>query len=331
MTDSSNENRSTMILTDVDDHVQSFAEDVNQGLSASPKYLSCIYFYDYEGSLLFEKICQLPEYYLTRTETGILKRHAEDIISHIQEDTVLVELGSGSSIKTCYIIEEFLVQHERVTYSPIDISRKMLKESSRSLLEKYDDLHVVSVAAEYEEGLKQLDLRLEQTKLILWLGSSIGNFQIDDAIGFLQSIRPTLTKEDYFLVGFDLDKDPTVIEAAYNDSQGVTAAFNLNLLSRINKELGGQFQKEQFLHEAIYNRDENRIEMYLKSSTEQDVFISDLNQKFHFNRGERIHTENSYKFTLDQIENLAVQVGLDIVNQWFDDDRFFNLTLFQVK
>ena len=329
MSSSSIEDRSTMITTDVESLTNTFAEDVGEGLDSSPKYLPCLYFYDYIGSLLFEDICQLPEYYVTRTESEILKTYAEEIISYVSSDTLLVELGSGSCIKTQYIIEELLNQHDKVTYSPIDISKKMLKESSLSLLEQYDDLEIISVAAEYNEGLRQLDMQFDQPKLILWLGSSIGNFDQREAIAFLIKIAKTLSPKDFLLIGFDLVKDKKILEQAYNDSQGVTAEFNLNLLSRINRELGGNFNLDRFRHRAIYNDKKSRIEMYLISTCEQDVYIPDLNTTYHFNKEERIHTENSHKYTLEAIGSLAEQVRLDIVKQWFDPKQYFNLTLFK--
>ena len=330
MMSSSIQDRSTMISTDVETFTDSFAEDVNRGLNDSPKHIPCLYFYDYQGSLLFEEICRLEEYYLTRAETEILKRHSQEIIDYIPSDILLVELGSGSCVKTQLIIEKLLNQYDKVTYSPIDISKKMLKESSISLLEQYEDLEIVSVAAEYDEGLRQLDMRTERPKLILWLGSSIGNFEHKEAIHFLKNIRKTLSSKDFFLIGFDLQKEKSILEEAYNDSQDVTARFNLNLLSRINRELGGEFDLNTFIHKAVYNEEKSRIEMYLISTCEQDVYIADLNRSYHFCKNERIHTENSHKFSLQAIDHLADQVGMEIIKQWFDPKRYFNVTLFKL-
>ncbi len=321
--------RSIMITTDIESFANSFAEDVDEGLKNSPKYIPCLYFYDYKGSLLFEEICQLPEYYLTRAETEILQTHSEEIISYLPNDILLVELGSGSSIKTELIIEEMLNQYDKVYYSPIDISQKMLKESSISLLEKYDNLEITSVAAEYDEGLRQLDIHKDQTKLILWLGSSIGNFEKKEAINFLKNIVIASSPNDFFLIGFDLQKDKKILEKAYNDSQDVTAEFNLNLLSRINRELGGEFDLDKFVHQAVYNEEKSRIEMYLISTCEQEVYIADLNEYYHFRKNETIHTENSHKFSLKAIDNLADRIGMKIIKQWFDSKKYFNLTLFK--
>ena len=320
--------RSTMITTDTEEFADTFVRDVDEGLRQSPKKIPCIYFYDYKGSLLFEKICQLSEYYLTRAETEVLKTNAEEIIACLPSDVVLIELGSGSCNKTRFIIEELLNQNDKVTFSPIDISRKMLLESSRSLLESYEDLEIISVAAEYDEGLRQLDMHVEQPKLILWLGSSIGNFNQKGAVDFLNNIVKTLSPDDSILIGFDLQKEKDVLEDAYNDSQGVTARFNLNLLSRINRELGGEFDLNRFKHLAFYNEKKSRVELYLISACEQEVYIADLDRCYHFGKDERIHTENSHKYSLQAIEGIAHRAGLKIVKQWFDVRRYFNVTLF---
>jgi L-histidine N-alpha-methyltransferase len=320
--------RSTIITTDTQSFARSFAEDVDQGLSTSPKHLPCIYFYDYRGSLLFEEICRLPEYYLTGVEAQILRTFSEEIISYMQPDCLLVELGSGSCTKTQCLIEELLRQYDRVTYSPIDISQEMLNQSAMSLLKRYDNLEVISVAAEYEEGLYHLGAHTDQPKLILWLGSSIGNFELREAMSFLRSIFESLAPEDLFLIGFDLKKDRRILEKAYNDSRGVTAEFNLNLLYRINRELGGRFDPERFSHQAIYNEEKSRIEMYLVSSCEQEVYVADFDRSYHFDKGERIHTENSHKYSLEAIGTLADRVGMRMARQWLDPREYFCLTLF---
>jgi L-histidine N-alpha-methyltransferase len=329
MEQSSAEDRSTMITTDVASFTRSFAEDVDEGLSATPKYLPCIYFYDYQGSLLFEKICRLPEYYLTDAEAAILRTFSEEITSYLPPETALVELGSGSCVKTKYIIEELLDQYGKVVYSPIDISRRMLRESTMSLLERYAELEVISVAAEYDEGIRQVETHLDQPKLILWLGSSIGNFEFRDAVEFLKSIVRLLAPEDLFLVGFDLVKARSILENAYNDPMGVTARFNLNLLSRINRELRGEFNLDLFTHRAIYNKRRSRIEMHLVSRCKQDIYVGDLASSYHFDEGETIHTENSHKFTLEAIEAISRQAGMSVVKQWLDDREYFCLALFR--
>lgn len=331
MSGGSHAERSTLITTDTEAFASSFAEDVAAGLSSRPKSLPCIYFYDYEGSLLFEKICALPEYYLTRAEARILRDHSEEIISHVPRDSTLVELGCGSCVKTQYIIEEFLSKSDRLTYSPIDISRKMLKETSISLLETYDELEVIAVAAEYCEGLKKLGMRGGRPKLVLWLGSSIGNFDMTGAVSFIENMLRSMSPEDRLLIGFDLMKDREVLECAYNDAAGITARFNLNLLRRINRELGGEFDLGSFHHEAVYNESKSRIEMYLVSRRDQDVRIDVLDRSYHFDCGERIHTENSHKFLPETIRTLAEKAGLRLIDQWSDDREYFSLVMFGTK
>jgi L-histidine N-alpha-methyltransferase len=321
--------RSTMITTGFDSLVRSFAEDVDEGLSSTPKHLPCIYFYDYRGSLLFERICSLPEYYLTEAEASILRTFSEEIASYLPPEAALVELGSGSCVKTEYIIRELLDRHGRVVYSPIDISRRMLKESAMALLDRYADLEIISVAAKYDEGLRLLEIRLDRPKLILWLGSSIGNFAPGEAAAFLRKAVRFLAPHDLFLIGFDLDKDKGVLERAYNDSLGVTARFNLNLLARINRDLGGEFNLDLFDHKAVYNASRRRIEMYLESRCEQSVRVADPGRTYRFGKRERIHTENSHKFTLETIEALARQAGMETVRRWLDERNYFCLTLFR--
>ena len=308
--------------------VETFAGDVGRGLGLARKRLDCRYFYDYEGSLLFEEICRLPEYYQTRTERSILESNAAEIIGGLPEDVVLVELGSGSSVKTTIIIEALFEKHGRVSYTPIDISYAMLEESAAQLRAKYDGLEIVSIAAEYTEGLARLRKFDKRPELILWLGSSIGNFERDGAVSFLRDITVGLAPHDRFLIGFDLVKDIEVLKKAYNDPRGVTAAFDLNLLARINREIGGAFDIDAFEHIAEYNAEKNRIEMYLVSRRDQDVAIEGLGRTFHFDEGERIHTENSHKYTNEAIKGIAGEAGLHIIRQWQDPKDWFNLTLF---
>jgi dimethylhistidine N-methyltransferase len=205
----------------------------------------------------------------------------------------------------------------------------MLRESSISLLEEYPNLEIISVAAEYDEGLRRLDMHSDRPKLILWLGSSIGNFLPEEAVDFLKNIVKILSPNDFFLIGFDLQKEKNILLKAYNDAQDVTAQFNLNLLSRINRELGGEFDPDKFIHRAVYNDEKDRIEMNLISTCEQDIRIADLDCSYHFDKNERIHTENSYKFSVGDIHDLADQVGLKVFKKWYDSKKYFNVTLFK--
>ncbi len=305
-----------------------FARDVASGLTASPRQLSCCYFYDSEGSRLFEAICELPEYYLTRAETAILRAHAADIAARFPGETSLVELGSGNAAKTRLLIEAFLKVHPRQRYVPVDICHTVLEDSSRELLRAYPGLEIVAIAAEYQEGLRQLRMEADRPKLILWLGSNIGNFERTEAAVFLKQVRGTMTPADRLLAGIDLRKDRAMLEAAYDDAQGVTRDFNLNLLTRLNRELGGHFDLSRFQHRAIYNDQEGRIEMYLVSKSNQRVTIDQLGLALEFQAGEAVHTENSYKYSLAEIDALAAAAGLTIEQRWLDAEGRFSLNLF---
>ena len=304
-----------------------FADDVKAGLSAAPKRLSCRFFYDGYGSSLFEEICALPEYYLTRAEQEILEANAEEIAARFQRDVTLLELGSGSAIKTRVLIEALSQRQDCLQFVPIDISPNALEQSSRDLRGFYPDLEVTPVAAEYRQGFARAHQLVSGTKLILWLGSNIGNFERDEAALFLKSLRQSMSPDDRLLVGIDLRKDGKVLEAAYDDASGVTARFNLNILNRINRELGGTFDATRFRHEAVYDEDEGRVEMYLVSDRIQFVNIADLECTIRFGREERIHTENSYKYSVAEVEQLARSGGLHLEKQWIDDGHRFSLNL----
>ena len=240
-----------LITTEVASEQAAFAGDVKAGLTASPKWLSCRYFYDAKGSALFEAICELPEYYLTRSERTILERYAREMVAEMSPGSALVEFGSGSAVKTRLLIEALLKQQGSLLFVPVDISKPALEDSSRGLLADYQDLEVLGVWAEYQEGLERVRETVPGSKLILWLGSSVGNFDREGAAQFLKQVREGMDRKDRFLMGVDLRKDRGVLEAAYDDAQGVTAEFNLNLLDRINRELGGRFVLERFKHRAV--------------------------------------------------------------------------------
>lgn len=316
-----------LIVTAPSDDLAQFARDVKTGLTASPKFLPCRYFYDREGSRLFEEICQLPEYYLTRAEREILSEHAEETIARWSHDVALVELGSGSATKTRVLIDALLRRQERLQYVPVDISRAALEESARALLEHYPTLSITAIAGEYHDGLERLQTSIGGAKLILWLGSSVGNFERGEAAEFLRRVRATMTADDRLLIGIDLRKDRTILERAYDDASGVTARFNLNLLARINRQLGGHFDLEAFRHRALYNEEVGRIEMYLVSARAQRVVIDRLNMTIAFAPEEAIHTENSYKYSLAEIDALAEAAGLRIEQQWFDAGHRFSVNL----
>ena len=304
-----------------------FGREVRAGLTGRPKRLPCRFFYDREGSRFFETICELPEYYLTRAEREILAERAGDVVSRFPNGTTLIELGSGSAAKTRLLIERFLRRDGRLRYVPVDISRSMLEESARALLEEFAGLEISAVAGEYQEGLGCLQEDIRSPKLILWLGSNVGNLDRAEAAEFLHSVRERMAVPDRLLVGIDLRKDRRILEPAYDDAQGVTAQFNRNILARINRELDGQFDLRAFPHRALYNEGEGRIEMYLVSAISQTVRITALDLVIPFEAGEAIHTENSYKYSLREIGELAAAAGLRAECQWLDTGGRFSLNL----
>ncbi|WP_428326726.1 L-histidine N(alpha)-methyltransferase [Nitrosopumilus sp.] len=305
---------------------KTFAEEISTSLSVNSKSISPKFFYDKKGSDLFEQICSVPEYYPTRTEISILKKLQTELSSYLDEDFRLVELGSGSSIKTRLILDFLTTSQKTTEYFPIDIS-EILTESSEELLTDYKNLTITGIIDTYEGGLEFLKTYDDKNNLIIFLGSSFGNFSPIDGYKFLEKIYSTMKPGDLFLIGLDLVKDKTVLESAYNDSEGVTAKFNLNVLSRINDELDADFNLENFLHHAIYNEKDQRIEMYLKSLTEQSVIISKSNLELKLQKDELIHTEYSHKYRLSQIHDLLDDVGFELKHTWFDDKKYFSLTL----
>lgn len=313
--------------------VETFASDVEEGLGGSPKRLHAKYFYDKAGSELFEEITKQPEYYPTRTEASILRNRARDIRDALDGDFSLVELGSGSSNKTTILLESFLEEHEELIYLPIDISPKMLEKTAERLDDHFDGLSTIPIASEYGTGLNRANRiisernQLPDRKLVLFLGSSIGNLEPDDSLSFLEMIRERMHEGDGLLVGFDLQKDRDVLNAAYNDRAGVTARFNLNMLVRINRELDGEFDLDQFSHRAFYNETDSRIEMHLVSKTDQGVSIRGLDETFPFEKDETIHTENSYKFTIGSINERAQAAGFETEEVFTDNKDWFALAL----
>ena len=317
----------TLIESGTAADVANFGTEVRVGLIAFPKRLPCRFFYDREGSRFFETICELSEYYLTRAEQEILAERAGDVVSRFPNGTTLIELGSGSAAKTRFLIERFLRRDGRLRYVPVDISRSMLEESARALLEEFAGLEISAVAGEYQEGLGTLQEDIRSPKLILWLGSNVGNLDRAEAAEFLHSVRERMAVPDRLLVGIDLRKDRRILEPAYDDAQGVTAQFNRNILARINRELDGQFDLRAFQHRALYNEGEGRIEMYLVSAISQTVRITALDLVIPFEAGETIHTENSYKYSLREIGELAAAAGLRVERQWLDTGSRFSLNL----
>lgn len=309
---------------------KSFAEEISSGLGNIPKYISPKFFYDKKGSELFEQICLLDEYYPTRTEISILKKLQHDLPDYLNGDFRLVELGSGSAVKTRLILDVFDNIFDKIEFFPIDIS-EILTESSELLLKDYKNLSITGVVDTYEGGLEFVEKFDKKRNLIIFLGSSYGNFTPLEGKLFLEKINHSMKNNDLFLIGLDLVKDSFLLESAYNDSKGITANFNLNVLSRINDELDADFNLENFLHHAIYNKKEQRIEMYLKSLVNQTIVISKSNQLIKLHKDELILTEYSYKYKLEQIKDLMKNTGFEIKNVWLDKDNLFSLTLASKK
>src|SRR3989440_6414660 len=307
----------------------SFDEDVRAGLSLSPKRLFPKYFYDALGSHLFEAICLLPEYYLTRAENEILTRHADEIVREVDGHNIsLIEMGSGSASKTRLVIEALLRRQGELLFIPVDISASALERSSRVLLQSYTGLRIEAYAGDYFDGLAALYEESRERTLALFLGSNIGNFDLDEAHTFLRALRRVLKPNDALLLGADLRKSPAVLEAAYDDALGVTAAFNLNQLARINRELDADFELRAFRHRVIYNEERARVEVYIESLREQRVSIRKLGMEIHFSEGERIHTENSYKYDLEGLSQMATETGYERARTWMDERGQFSSNLF---
>ena len=305
---------------------KSFGEEISHSLTRDSKFISPKFFYDKKGSDLFERICLLEEYYPTRTEVSILKELQPQLLSFIDDSFRIVELGSGSSVKTRLILDIFDENYDKIEYFPIDIS-EILTESSELLLQDYASLSITGIVDTYEGGLEFIENFDNKKNLILFLGSSFGNFSPVEGKKFLEKINSTMKPGDLFLIGLDLVKRKSILEKAYDDSEGVTAEFNLNVLSRINDELDADFELTNFKHYAVYNEKEQRIEMYLKSLLNQSVIISKLNLTLQLQKNELIHTEYSYKYQLPQIKDLLKTSGFDIRNIWVDENNLFALTL----
>lgn len=314
--------------------VSDIANDVQRGLTTTPKELPPKYFYDEYGAQLFDKICDTPEYYQTRTEMGLLQRIVGQLMD-VTRPTHLVELGSGAARKTRVLLDRLVERAHRPQsvppgfepprYMPVDISAEMLRVSARNLLRDYPTLHVHGVVADYEQHLHQLPV--EGRRLIAFLGSTIGNFEHRSAVRFIHSIARGMRVGDYFLLGVDLVKDHNVLDAAYNDAQGITAEFNLNVLSVINRDLDADFDIDAFEHVAQYVPESARIEMHLRSLRAQNVRIGALDMTVHFSAGELMRTEISRKFTQTTCESMVRASGL-VPEAWYiSDNGYFALSL----
>jgi dimethylhistidine N-methyltransferase len=308
----------------------SAGSDVVKGLTQTPKTLPPRYFYDDRGSDLFEQICELPEYYLTRTETKILQSCAGEIAA-ITGACEIVELGSGSSTKTRILLDAYQQQGLPLHYLPIDVSAGMLESSALSLLADYPSLQVYALAGTYELALSEIEPSQLPSRMICFIGSTLGNLNPQECDVFLSQVKAALQVGEYFLLGVDLQKPKHILEAAYNDNQGVTAAFNLNMLEHLNWRFQGNFDTTQFEHWAFYNEIEHQIEMHLKSKRSQTVELHTLKLNIHFEPGETIRTEISRKFNLNSIQQELKAKNLVPQKVWTDENRLFGLLLCQLQ
>ncbi|HXE90232.1 MAG TPA: L-histidine N(alpha)-methyltransferase [Terriglobales bacterium] len=309
--------------------IPEIASEVYEGLTSQPKKLCPKLFYDAAGSALFEEITRLPEYYLTRTEEQILRTHADAIVAQAGDDLSLVELGAGSARKTSVLIGALLRRQREALYCPIDVSYDALQAASRRLRAGFPDLRVRPVVSDYTSDMEVLR-QLPGRKLVLYIGSSIGNFEPEDALRVLRRMRARLGAGDALLLGTDLRKDATALIPAYDDAQGVTARFNKNVLARINRELGGEFDLDAFRHRIRWNPEASRIEMYLESLAAQSVWIRLLRHKVRFESGELLHTENSYKYTDEWVQEMLEESGFARENSWKDARSWFAVHLARV-
>ncbi|MBD2543014.1 L-histidine N(alpha)-methyltransferase [Planktothricoides raciborskii] len=303
-------------------------EDIVWGLTQNPKSIPPKYFYDDRGSDLFEQICELPEYYPTRTEAAILAQYAGEI-AQITGPSELVELGSGSSSKTRLLLDAYQGLGHPSMYVPIDVSGGILEASAKQLAQEYPGLHIRGLVGTYEQALLHLPPTKFASRVIIFLGSSLGNFTPEECDRFFEEIHIALREEDYFLLGVDLQKPHHILEPAYNDAQGVTAEFNLNMLSHLNWRFGGNFNLNLFSHEAIYNQEASQIEMYLNCHKSHQVRLEKLDFTVQFSAGESILTEISRKFDFAHKQEYLKDRGLKLVKAWTDPKEWFGLLLCQ--
>lgn len=307
----------------VSNQVSEFYRDVLKGLASGQKYLPSKYFYDERGSDLFEQICELDEYYPTDSEVSIMQHDIDEITNYLGDHVQLIELGSGSSMKT-----RLLLKHceNLAMYVPVDISGVFLKEVAELLREEFPDIEIQPVAADYTTHFEIPESDTIKKRVVYFPGSTIGNFTRRRASAFLNTVGENLSPGDGLLIGVDLKKDVGVLEAAYNDSKGITAEFNKNILTRINRELDADFDLKQFQHRAFYNAAEGRIEMHLESLSNQTIHINGT--RMSFEKGETIHTENSHKYTVDEFEEIAGDY-FERQKTWTDEREYFSVHYFE--
>lgn len=320
--------RLRMYAMQMGDMHETFAHDVTQGFAAPQKTLPAKYFYDARGSQLYEQICDLPEYYPYRAELQILDTYASDIHAEIAALT-LVEFGPGNAAKTRYLLAAYERAGHPFLYCPVDISATALEASAVALLSEFSHLSICGLHADFAGNPEVIQRLAIGPKALAFFGSSLGNFTPEESVDFLQRSAALMGATDVFLLGIDLKKSPAILVPAYDDAQGVTAAFNLNVLRRMNRELGGTFHLDAFEHVALYNEVHGRIEMHLRSRCDQEVTLTKLDRVVKFAAGETIHTENSYKYSVEEVRELGRQAGLTLQRTWFDQQRYFLVCLFR--
>ena len=308
-------------------HVPDLEEDARVGLLEPPRSLPPKYFYDAHGAELFNRICETPEYYPTRTEDTLLRQYGGEIIALARPD-YLIELGSGSSKKTTNLFDACENRGHTCVYAPFDICEPVLVEAAGKLQADYHWLDVRPLLGDYHAGLENMP-RFPGARLYMFLGGTIGNFTPPEARAFIGAIRRRMEPGDFLLLGADRVKDAAVLHAAYNDAQGITAEFNLNVLRVLNRELDADFRADNFAHLAVYSNELNRIEMYLVSGLRQEITLGRLDLSITLERGEKILTELSYKYYYDELETLLEEFELDVIRHFEPDNRYFSLVLAQ--
>ena len=313
---------------------QEFAEDLIRGLSADPKFLPSKYFYDTRGSELFQQIMDLEEYYLTRCEFEVLTTYKKDILEMFCEGTEkfeLIEFGAGDGLKTKILLDYFLKQNINFKYLPIDISSGALQGLVKDLSTSLPKLRVEGICDDYFKALQKLKLDNPVRKVVLFMGSNIGNFNPEQANTFLSAIQENLSPGDLLMIGCDLKKNPNVVLNAYNDMKGVTREFNLNLLRRINREIGANFELKHFAHYPIYDPASGAAKSYLMSTIKQKVHLEKINFSVEFEAWEAIHTETSHKYTPYMIRKMADQAGFEYLKNFYDQRNYYTDSIWQVR
>lgn len=315
------------LINNVEGEKNQFAHDVIKGLSSSPKFISSKYFYDNIGSDLFQKITRTTDYYLTSCEYTILQTTSQDISKIINHKILdIIELGAGDGHKSKLIIDAFLKSQSLINYYPIDISQQAMFFLEHNLASQ---IAAHGIVAEYVEGLAYVKNISPNPKLVLFLGSSIGNFSPKNSLEFLRAVKNNINPGDHVIIGFDLKKDLNILYKAYNDSEGLTRKFNLNILTRVNNNLKANFILDNFEHYGFYNPNYGAMESFLISLCDQDIYIKELDMSINFNKFEPLHLEYSYKYSLPEIKTLSEESGFRIIDNFCDDKNYFVNSLWQ--